>query len=96
MAPDLFQKFAGVVLRPFLPTDIGWAYEIETHPSIIQRFRLAGSTPNMALGVGGLLGSYTGARLQPRLPEVLIRRVLGLLVLAIGIRYAWLGLATPR
>ncbi len=48
MAPDLFQKFAGVVLRPFLPTDIGWAYEIETHPSIIQRFRLAGSTPNMA------------------------------------------------
>lgn len=50
----------------------------------------------LALGVGGLLGSYTGARLQPRLPEVLIRRVLGLLVLAIGIRYAWLGLATPR
>jgi uncharacterized membrane protein YfcA len=50
----------------------------------------------LALGVGGLLGSYTGARLQPRLPEVLIRRVLGLLVLAIGIRYAWLGLAAPH
>jgi uncharacterized membrane protein YfcA len=45
----------------------------------------------LALGVGGLLGGYTGARLQPRLPDALIRRVLGSLVLAIGIRYAWLG-----
>jgi len=43
------------------------------------------------LGVGGLVGGYTGARLQPRLPESLIRRLLGLLVLAIGIRYAWLA-----
>jgi uncharacterized protein len=45
----------------------------------------------IALGVGGLLGGYTGARLQPRLPESVIRRLLGLLVLAIGIRYAWLA-----
>jgi uncharacterized protein len=45
----------------------------------------------IALGVGGLLGSYTGARLQPRLPEMLIRRVLAILVLAIGVRYAWLA-----
>jgi hypothetical protein len=45
----------------------------------------------IALGVGGLVGGYTGARLQPRLPESLIRRLLGLLVLAIGIRYAWLA-----
>jgi uncharacterized membrane protein YfcA len=29
--------------------------------------------------------------LQPRLPEVAIRRLLGLLVLAVGIRYAWLA-----
>jgi uncharacterized membrane protein YfcA len=41
----------------------------------------------IALGVGGLIGGYTGARLQPHLPEALIRRLLGLLVLAIGIRY---------
>jgi uncharacterized membrane protein YfcA len=45
----------------------------------------------IALGVGGLVGGYVGARLQPRLPESLIRRLLGLLVLAIGIRYAWLA-----
>jgi hypothetical protein len=45
----------------------------------------------IALGVGGLLGGYTGARLQPHMPEATIRRVLGLLVLAIGIRYAWLA-----
>jgi uncharacterized membrane protein YfcA len=43
----------------------------------------------IALGIGGLLGGYSGARLQPRLPESAIRRLLGLLVLAIGIRYAW-------
>jgi uncharacterized membrane protein YfcA len=41
----------------------------------------------IALGVGGLLGAYTGAWLQPHLPEAAIRRLLGLLVLAIGVRY---------
>lgn len=41
----------------------------------------------LALGVGGLVGGYTGARLQPYLPENAIRRLLGLLVLAIGVRY---------
>jgi uncharacterized membrane protein YfcA len=46
----------------------------------------------LALGVGGLLGGYTGARLQPHLPETAIRRLLGGLVLAIGLRYAWLAL----
>jgi len=45
----------------------------------------------IALGIGGLIGGYAGARLQRRLPESAIRRVLGLLVLAIGIRYAWLA-----
>ena len=42
----------------------------------------------LALGVGGLIGGYTGARLQPHLPEATIRRLLGVLVLAIGVRYA--------
>ncbi len=46
----------------------------------------------IALGVGGLLGSYVGARLQSRLPERLIRRLLGVLEVAIGIRFLLAGL----
>jgi uncharacterized membrane protein YfcA len=46
----------------------------------------------IALGVGGLAGAYLGARLQPRLPDALIRRLVGVLVLAIGARYLWSGL----
>ncbi len=46
----------------------------------------------IALGLGGLVGAYTGARLQPRLPEAVIRRVVGVLVLVIGARYLWAGL----
>ena len=46
----------------------------------------------IALGVGGLAGAYCGARIQRRLPDVLIRRVMGLLVIAIGARYLWSGL----
>ncbi len=45
----------------------------------------------IALGIGGLAGAYTGARMQSRLPDLLIRRVMGVLVLAIGIRYILLG-----
>jgi hypothetical protein len=45
-----------------------------------------------ALGVGGLAGAYTGARIQQRLPDKWIRQVLGVLVVAIGIRYLWSGL----
>ena len=46
----------------------------------------------IALGIGGLAGAYTGARIQHRLPDLLIRRVMGILVLAIGARYLWAGL----
>jgi uncharacterized protein len=46
----------------------------------------------IALGIGGLAGAYTGARIQSRLPEPLIRRVMGILVVAIGARYLWAGL----
>jgi uncharacterized protein len=46
----------------------------------------------LALGVGGLAGAYLGARLQSRLPEVAIRRIVGVLVVAIGARYLWAGL----
>ena len=46
----------------------------------------------IALGAGGLAGAYTGARIQSRLPDVLIRLRVGVLVLAIGARYLWSGL----
>jgi uncharacterized protein len=46
----------------------------------------------VALGVGGLAGGYTGARIQSRLPDALIRRLVGVLVIAIGVRYLWSGL----
>lgn len=48
-------------------------------------------TVGIALGAGGLAGGYVGARLQPRMPEDLIRRLLAVLVLAIGVRYAWIA-----
>jgi uncharacterized protein len=47
----------------------------------------------IALGLGGLAGGYTGARIQARLPEALIRRIVGILVIAIGARYLWSGLS---
>jgi hypothetical protein len=47
----------------------------------------------IALGAGGLIGSYAGARLQSRLPDMLIRRLVGILVVAIACRYLWSGLA---
>jgi uncharacterized membrane protein YfcA len=46
----------------------------------------------IALGVGGLAGAYCGARIQRRLPDVLIRRVMGVLVVAVGAHYLWSGL----
>ena len=45
----------------------------------------------IALGIGGFAGAYTGARIQSRLPDLLIRRAMGILVLAIGIRYLLSG-----
>ena len=44
-------------------------------------------------GTGGLAGAYTGARIQGWLPDVLIRSVMGILVIAIGARYLWSGLS---
>jgi uncharacterized membrane protein YfcA len=46
----------------------------------------------VALGLGGLAGGYAGARLQPRLPDALIRHLVGVLVIAIGARYLWSAL----
>ena len=61
--------------------------------SIHQHGSVAPDWPTgIALGVGGLAGAYTGARIQSRLPDVLIRRLVGILVVAIGARYLWSGL----
>jgi uncharacterized protein len=58
--------------------------------SVNQHVAVAPNWPTgIALGVGGLAGGYTGARIQSRMPDVLIRRLVGVLVIAIGARYLW-------
>jgi uncharacterized membrane protein YfcA len=44
------------------------------------------------LGIGGLAGGYVGARHQHRLPEAVIRRGLGVVVVAVGAVFLGLGL----
>ncbi len=46
----------------------------------------------LALGLGGIAGGYTGARMQSRLPDTLIRRTVGIFALAIAAHYLWSGL----
>jgi uncharacterized protein len=46
----------------------------------------------IALGIGGIIGGYTGARMQSRLPDALIRRIVGILAIAIAARYLWAAL----
>lgn len=46
----------------------------------------------IALGAGGLAGAYTGARVRRHLPDLVVRRLMGVLVAAIGARYLWSGL----
>ncbi len=48
-------------------------------------------TLGIGMGLGGLAGAYLGARLQSQLPERLLRRGLGVLALALGLRYALQG-----
>jgi uncharacterized protein len=65
--------------------------------SILSAHQHASVAPNwptgIALGAGGLAGGYVGARLHRRMPEKLIRRLLALIVIAIGIRFLVAGLA---
>jgi uncharacterized protein len=46
----------------------------------------------IALGISGLAGAYTGARIQHHVPDTVIRHAMGVLVVAIGVRYLWSGL----
>lgn len=62
--------------------------------SLHQHISVAPDWPTgIALGLGGLAGGYTGARVQARMPDVLIRRLVGLLVIAIGAYYLSAGLS---
>jgi hypothetical protein len=47
------------------------------------------------IGAGGFAGSYFGARLQRRLPESSIRRLLGLIACVIAARYTQQALSHP-
>jgi uncharacterized protein len=61
--------------------------------SLHQHVSVAPDWPTgIALGAGGLAGGYTGARIQSRMPDVLIRRLVGVLVVAIGAYFLWSGL----
>ena len=64
--------------------------------TILARYEHGSVAPDwptgIALGVGGLAGAYTGARFQSRMPDALIRRLMGILVIAIGAQYLWSGL----
>jgi uncharacterized protein len=79
LASTLVTSVAGVVTFTILAA--------HTHGSVAPNW-----PTGIALGVGGLLGSYIGARLQSHLPEQLIRRMLGVLEVAIGIRFLVAGL----
>jgi uncharacterized protein len=58
---------------------------------ILQALHSGAVAPDWALGVwigvGGFAGSYLGARLQRRLPEASIRRLLGVIACVIAARY---------
>jgi uncharacterized membrane protein YfcA len=40
----------------------------------------------IALGIGGIIGGYTGARMQSRIPDAMVRRIVGILAIAIAAR----------
>ncbi|HEY9372118.1 TSUP family transporter, partial [Streptomyces sp.] len=42
----------------------------------------------LSCGAGGLVGGYVGARLQPHLPEIALRLLLGTLATGVGTLYA--------
>jgi uncharacterized membrane protein YfcA len=49
----------------------------------------------ISIGVGGFLGSYVGARLQSRLPEASLRKLLGLIACLVAARYTEVAIQQP-
>jgi uncharacterized protein len=41
----------------------------------------------VACGFGGLIGGHLGARLQPRMPEVALQLLLGVLAIGLAVAY---------
>ncbi len=74
LAATFLTSFAGVATYGLLSLDTGG----DIAPDWVL---------GVAMGLGGLAGAFLGARLQARLPEVLLRRGLGVLALALGVRY---------
>ncbi|MEP9361431.1 sulfite exporter TauE/SafE family protein [Nocardioides sp. CN2-186] len=52
-------------------------------------------TLGIATGVGGLLGGWLGASLQPRIPERALRTLLGVLALSLAVVYVYQVLGRP-
>jgi len=52
------------------------------------RVHRCGLALGVACGLGGLCGGYLGAPLQPRMPEKLLRTLLGLLAISLAVLYA--------
>jgi uncharacterized membrane protein YfcA len=50
-------------------------------------------TVGIAIGIGGLAGGYLGTGLQQRLPEAALKRTLGIVAMALAVRYVVLALA---
>lgn len=50
-------------------------------------------TIGLACGLGGLIGGYLGAHLQPRLPEKGLRLLLGVMAMAVAVLYVALSIA---
>jgi uncharacterized protein len=50
----------------------------------------------VSMGLGGFAGSYAGARLQRRLPEASLRRLLGLIACLVAARYTQSALEESR
>jgi uncharacterized membrane protein YfcA len=85
-------QVAPAALASTLVTSVGGVITF-TILSLHQHIPAAPDWPTgIALGVGGLAGGYTGARIQSRMPDVLIRRLVGILVIAIGAYYLSSGL----
>ena len=48
-------------------------------------------TLGLSMGIGGICGSYLGARFQHRVPESVLRRLLGVICLGLSLRYLLQG-----
>jgi uncharacterized protein len=86
-------EVAPAALASTLVTSVGGVITF-TFLSLHQHIPVAPDwSTGIALGAGGLAGGYTGARIQSRMPDVLIRRLVGILVIAIGAYYLSSGLS---